>query len=190
MESCQGHIRDLPDRAQQIPAKYRDQPWAKNWGVDVNNDFEPLYIVPSDRRRIVTKLRQAARDASELYLATDEDREGEAIAWHLTEVLKPKIPTHRMVFHEITPGAITDALANPRTIDSYRVDAQEARRTLDRLVGYGVSPVLWRKVRRGLSAGRVQSVAVRLLVERERRRIAFPVGEFLERGGPSRHRRR
>ena len=178
VESCQGHIRDLPDRAQQIPTKYRDQPWAKNWGVDVNNDFEPLYIVPSDRRRIVTKLRQAAREASELYLATDEDREGEAIAWHLTEVLKPKVPTHRMVFHEITPGAIREALANPRTIDSYRVDAQEARRTLDRLVGYGVSPVLWRKVRRGLSAGRVQSVAVRLLVERERRRIAFRSASF------------
>ena len=178
VESCQGHIRDLPDRAQQIPAKYRDQAWAKNWGVDVNNDFEPLYIVPSDRRRIVTKLRQAAKEASELYLATDEDREGEAIAWHLTEVLKPKVPTHRMVFHEITPGAIRDALANPRTIDSSRVDAQEARRTLDRLVGYGVSPVLWRKVRRGLSAGRVQSVAVRLLVERERRRIAFRSASF------------
>ena len=178
VESCQGHIRDLPNRANQIPAKYRDEPWAKNWGVDVNNDFEPLYIVPSDRRRIVTKLRQAAKGASELYLATDEDREGEAIAWHLTEVLKPKVPTHRMVFHEITPGAIRNALANPRTIDSYRVDAQEARRTLDRLVGYGVSPVLWRKVRRGLSAGRVQSVAVRLLVERERRRIAFRSASF------------
>ena len=178
VESCQGHIRDLPGRAQQIPAKYRDQPWAKNWGVDVNNDFQPLYIVPSDRRRIVSKLRQAAKEASELYLATDEDREGEAIAWHLTEVLKPKVPTHRMAFHEITPGAIRNALANPRTIDSYRVDAQEARRTLDRLVGYGVSPVLWRKVRRGLSAGRVQSVAVRLLVERERRRIAFRSASF------------
>ena len=178
VESCQGHIRDLPDRANQIPAKYRDQAWARNWGVDVNNDFEPLYIVPGDRRRIVSKLRQAAREASELYLATDEDREGEAIAWHLTEVLKPKIPTHRMVFHEITPGAIRNALANPRSIDSYRVDAQEARRTLDRLVGYGVSPVLWRKVRRGLSAGRVQSVAVRLLVERERRRFAFRSASF------------
>ncbi|MCY4620818.1 MAG: type I DNA topoisomerase [bacterium] len=178
VESCQGHIRDLPNRANQIPAKYRDEPWAKNWGVDVNNDFDPLYIVPSDRRRIVTKLRKAAKEASELYLATDEDREGEAIAWHLTEVLKPKVPTHRMVFHEITPGAIRNALANPRTIDSYRVDAQEARRTLDRLVGYGVSPVLWRKVRRGLSAGRVQSVAVRLLVERERRRIAFRTASF------------
>ena len=178
VESCQGHIRDLPDRANQIPARYRDQAWAKNWGVDVNNDFEPLYIVPGDRRRIVTKLRQAAKEASELYLATDEDREGEAIAWHLTEVLKPKIPTHRMVFHEITPGAIRGALANPRTIDSHRVDAQEARRTLDRLVGYGLSPVLWRKVKRGLSAGRVQSVAVRLLVERERRRIAFRSADF------------
>lgn len=178
VESCQGHIRDLPGRAQQIPAKYRDQPWAKNWGVDVNNDFRPLYIVPSDRRRIVSKLRQAAKEASELYLATDEDREGEAIAWHLTEVLKPKVPTHRMAFHEITPAAIRNALANPRAVDSYRVDAQEARRTLDRLVGYGVSPVLWRKVRRGLSAGRVQSVAVRLLVERERRRIAFRSAGF------------
>ena len=178
VESCQGHIRDLPNRANQIPARYRDQSWAKDWGVDVDNGFEPLYIVPSDRRKVVSKLRQATKEASELYLATDEDREGEAIAWHLTEVLKPRVPTHRMVFHEITPGAIRNALASPRNIDSYRVDAQEARRTLDRLVGYGLSPVLWRKVRRGLSAGRVQSVAVRLLVERERRRIAFRSAGF------------
>jgi len=173
VESCQGHIRDLPRTAQQIPAKYQDKAWAKNWGVDVDNRFEPLYIVSSDSKKVVAKLKKFAKEASELYLATDEDREGEAIAWHLTEVLKPKIPTHRMVFHEITPGAIRAALENPRTIDSCQVDAQEARRTLDRLVGYGLSPVLWRKIKRGLSAGRVQSVAVRLLVERERERIAF-----------------
>ncbi|MCY3538463.1 MAG: type I DNA topoisomerase [Acidimicrobiia bacterium] len=173
VESCQGHIRDLPQKVQQIPAKYQNKAWAKNWGVDVDNRFEPLYIVPSESKKVVARLRKAARDASELFLATDEDREGEAIAWHLTEVLKPKIPTRRMVFHEITPGAIRTALENPRTIDLCRVEAQEARRTLDRLVGYGLSPVLWRKIKQGLSAGRVQSVAVRLLVERERERIAF-----------------
>ncbi len=171
--SCQGHIRDLPNKAGQIPAKYRDLSWAKAWGVNVDNSFEPIYIIPADSRKVVASLRAAIKDASELYLATDEDREGEAIAWHLTEVLKPRIPMHRMVFHEITPEAIRTALASPRTIDLHRVDAQEARRTLDRLIGYGISPVLWRKVRAGLSAGRVQSVAVRILVERERLRIAF-----------------
>lgn len=173
VESSQGHIRDLPNNAKQIPARYRKERWAKDWGVDVDRDFRPLYVVPPESRKIVQTLKRRLAEASELYLATDEDREGEAIAWHLEQVLKPKVPMRRMVFHEITPSAIRNALANPRSIDSDLVDAQEARRTLDRLVGYGLSPVLWRKVKRGLSAGRVQSVAVRLVVERERRRMAF-----------------
>ena len=177
VESSQGHIRDLPNNAKQIPAKYKNERWAKAWGVDVDRDFAPLYVVPPESRKTVQTLKRLVKEASELYLATDEDREGEAIAWHLAQVLKPKVPTCRMVFHEITPAAIRNALANPRPIDEHLVDAQEARRTLDRLVGYGVSPVLWRKIRQGLSAGRVQSVAVRMVVERERRRIAFrPAG--------------
>ena len=173
VESSQGHIRDLPNNAKQIPARYRKEQWARDWGVDVDRDFRPLYVVPPESRKIVQTLKRRLTEASELYLATDEDREGEAIAWHLEQVLKPKVPMRRMVFHEITPSAIRNALAHPRSIDSDLVDAQEARRTLDRLVGYGLSPVLWRKVKRGLSAGRVQSVAVRLVVERERRRMAF-----------------
>ena len=178
VESSQGHIRDLPNNAKQIPARFKDQRWARDWGVDVDHDFEPLYIVPPESRKTVQTLKRLVRDASELFLATDEDREGEAIAWHLAEVLKPKVPMRRMVFHEITPSAIRTALENPRPINSYLVNAQEARRTLDRLVGYGLSPVLWRKVKGGLSAGRVQSVAVRLIVERERRRIAFRSAGF------------
>ena len=177
VESSQGHIRDLPNNAKQIPAKYKNERWAKNWGVDVDRDFAPLYVVPPESRKTVQTLKRLVKEASELYLATDEDREGEAIAWHLAQVLKPKVPMCRMVFHEITPAAIRHALDNPRPIDEHLVDAQEARRTLDRLVGYGVSPVLWRKIRQGLSAGRVQSVAVRMVVQRERRRIAFrPAG--------------
>ena len=178
VESSQGHIRDLPNNAKQIPAKFKDQRWARDWGVDVDRDFEPLYIVPPESRKTVQTLKRLVKEASELFLATDEDREGEAIAWHLEKVLKPKVPMRRMVFHEITPVAIRTALENPRPIDNALVDAQEARRTLDRLVGYGLSPVLWRKVKRGLSAGRVQSVAVRLIVERERRRIAFRSAGF------------
>ncbi len=178
VESSQGHIRDLPNNAKQIPARYKKEQWAKNWGVDVDHDFRPLYIVPPESRKTVQTLKRLVKEASELYLATDEDREGEAIAWHLAEVLKPKVPMRRMVFHEITPAAIRRALENPRSINDDLVEAQEARRTLDRLVGYGVSPVLWRKVKRGLSAGRVQSVAVRLVVERERRRIAFRSAGF------------
>ena len=173
VESSQGHIRDLPNNAKQIPARYKNERWARDWGVDVDREFEPLYIVPPESRKTVTTLKRLVKEASELYLATDEDREGEAIAWHLAQVLKPKVPMRRMVFHEVTPGAIRHALANPRPINADLVDAQEARRTLDRLVGYGVSPVLWRKVKKGLSAGRVQSVAVRMIVERERGRIAF-----------------
>ncbi len=178
VESSQGHIRDLPNNAKQIPAKFKDQRWARDWGVNVDRDFKPLYVVPPESRKTVQTLKRLVKEASELYLATDEDREGEAIAWHLKKVLKPNVPMHRMVFHEITRAAIRTALENPREINSDLVDAQEARRTLDRLVGYGLSPVLWRKVKRGLSAGRVQSVAVRLIVERERRRIAFRSAGF------------
>ncbi len=171
--SSVGHVRDLPRSASEIPAKFKDQAWAKDWGIDVDGEFEPLYIVPKEKRDTVKNLKSMLTDASELYLATDEDREGEAIAWHLIQILKPKIPVRRMVFHEITPDAIQRAIDNPREIDADLVDAQEARRILDRLVGYGLSPVLWRKVKPKLSAGRVQSIAVRVIVERERERIDF-----------------
>ncbi|MGH3094974.1 MAG: type I DNA topoisomerase [Streptosporangiales bacterium] len=172
VESSVGHIRDLPDTAAEIPAKYKKEPWAR-LGVNVENDFAPLYVVGSAKKQQVTRLKQALSGADELYLATDEDREGEAIAWHLSQVLNPKVPVRRMVFHEITQHAIRDAIEHPRDIDQQLVDAQEARRILDRLYGYEVSPVLWRKVMPRLSAGRVQSVATRLVVERERERIAF-----------------
>ncbi len=160
-----------------MPAKYKGESWAR-LAVNVDNDFEPLYIVSKEKRETVKELKRLLDDASELYLATDEDREGEAIAWHLTEVLKPKVPVKRMVFHEITPGAIQAALDNPREINGPLVDAQEARRVLDRLYGYEVSPVLWRKVKPKLSAGRVQSVATRIVVERERERIAFHTASY------------
>ncbi|GAA1507312.1 type I DNA topoisomerase [Sphaerisporangium rubeum] len=172
VESSIGHIRDLPERADDIPEKFKGQTWAR-LGVNVDNEFEPLYVVNPDKKSQVSKLKQLLKDADELYLATDEDREGEAIAWHLNEVLKPKVPVHRMVFHEITPQAIRDAVSNPRSLNLRLVDAQETRRILDRLYGYEVSPVLWKKVKPRLSAGRVQSVATRLVVERERERIAF-----------------
>jgi len=172
-----GHIRDMPDRAAEIPAKYRSEPWAR-LGVNVDHDFEPLYVVHSDKRQQVAKLKSLLKDADELLLATDEDREGEAIAWHLLEELKPKVPTHRMVFHEITPEAIARAIANPRQVDEGLVDAYQARRVLDRLYGYEVSPVLWKKVMPKLSAGRVQSVATRLVVDRERERIAFRAASY------------
>src|SRR5690606_20688136 len=153
----------------------------KSWarlGVNVEHDFEPLYVVNPDKKSQVSKLKQLLKEADELYLATDEDREGEAIAWHLREVLKPKVPVHRMVFHEITPQAIREAVANPRDLNLRLVDAQETRRILDRLYGYEVSPVLWRKVKPRLSAGRVQSVATRLVVERERERMAFTAARY------------
>jgi DNA topoisomerase I len=172
VESSIGHIRDLPDKAADIPAKYKKEPWAR-LGVNVDADFEPLYIVNPDKKQQVTKLRKLLGEADELLLATDEDREGEAIAWHLLAVLKPRIPARRMVFHEITPDAIAQAVANPRDLNLRLVDAQETRRILDRLYGYEISPVLWKKVMPRLSAGRVQSVATRLVVERERERIAF-----------------
>jgi DNA topoisomerase I len=172
VESSIGHIRDMPDKAAEIPAKYRKEPWAR-LGVNVDHGFEALYVVPADKKSQVSKLKHLLADADELLLATDEDREGEAIAWHLLQELKPKVPAHRMVFHEITPEAIAQAVANPRDLDQGLVDAYQTRRVLDRLYGYEVSPVLWKKVMPRLSAGRVQSVATRLIVARERERIAF-----------------
>ena len=172
VESSIGHIRDMPDKAAEIPQKYRGEAWAR-LGVDVDRDFQALYVVPSDKKQQVSKLKALLKDADELYLATDEDREGEAIAWHLLEELKPRVPYRRMVFHEITPEAIARAVANPTQLNTGKVDAYQARRVLDRLYGYEVSPVLWKKVMPRLSAGRVQSVATRLIVDRERERIAF-----------------
>jgi DNA topoisomerase I len=177
VESSVGHIRDLPDSAAEIPEKYKGEPWAR-LGVDVEHGFEPLYVVDPDKKKTVAQLRKELADADELLLATDEDREGEAIAWHLLEVLKPKVPARRMVFHEITRDAIERALDETRDVDERLVDAQESRRILDRLYGYEVSPVLWKKIMRGLSAGRVQSVATRLVVERERERMAFRAAEW------------
>ncbi len=177
VESSIGHIRDLPERAADVPAKYKKEPWAR-LGVNVENDFEPLYVVDSEKKERVADLKKHLNQADELLLATDEDREGEAIAWHLSEVLKPKVPAHRMVFHEITRDAIERALEETREIDSRLVDAQETRRILDRLYGYEVSPVLWKKIMPRLSAGRVQSVATRLVVERERARMAFVAAEY------------
>ena len=172
VESSIGHIRDLPGSASEIPKKYKKEKWAR-LAVNVEDDFKPLYIIPAGKKKQVDTLKKKLKDATELYLATDEDREGEAIAWHLIEVLKPKIPVKRLVFHEITRAAIAQALESPREIDDQLVAAQEARRILDRLVGYEISPVLWRKLRPRLSAGRVQSVATRLTVAREEARMRF-----------------
>ncbi|UMB70143.1 type I DNA topoisomerase [Mycobacterium paraterrae] len=172
VESSRGHIRDLPRAAADVPAKYKSEPWAR-LGVNVDHDFEPLYIISPDKKSTVTELKGLLKDVDELYLATDGDREGEAIAWHLLETLKPRVPIKRMVFHEITEQAILEAAANPRDLDTDLVDAQETRRILDRLYGYEVSPVLWKKVAPKLSAGRVQSVATRIIVQRERDRMAF-----------------
>lgn len=172
VESSRGHIRDLPRAASDVPAKYKSQPWAR-LGVNVDADFEPLYIISPEKRSTVSELRGLLKDVDELYLATDGDREGEAIAWHLLETLKPRIPVKRMVFHEITEPAIRAAAEHPRDLDIDLVDAQETRRILDRLYGYEVSPVLWKKVAPKLSAGRVQSVATRIIVARERDRMAF-----------------
>jgi DNA topoisomerase-1 len=172
VEASIGHIRDLPSTASEIPLKFKNETWARI-GVDVDHEFKPLYIVPDEKKPQVKKLKALLKDASELFLATDEDREGEAIAWHLRDVLEPTVAVKRMVFHEITKKAIDEALTHTREIDQKLVDAQEARRILDRLYGYEVSPVLWRKVKSGLSAGRVQSVAVRLVVDRERGRMRF-----------------
>jgi DNA topoisomerase I len=183
VEASYGHVRDLPRNAADVPAKYKSESWA-TLGVDVDHDFAALYVVSPDRTKQVTKLRTLLKDSDELLLATDEDREGEAIAWHLVETLKPKVPVKRMVFHEITRAAIQNAVSNPRDIDQSLVDAQEARRILDRLYGYEVSPVLWKKVMpkgpdgRALSAGRVQSVATRIVVQRERERMRFRSAEY------------
>lgn len=172
-----GHVRDLPQSASEIPAAVKGETWAQ-LGVNVDADFEPVYVVPKDKKKIVTQLKEALKDVDELILATDEDREGESISWHLYQLLKPKVPTKRMVFHEITQEAIKKALKNCRNIDEQLVRAQETRRILDRLVGYTLSPLLWKKIAWGLSAGRVQSVAVRLLVTRERQRRAFHEGTY------------
>lgn len=177
VEASMGHVRDLPQSASEIPEKLKGQDWAKI-GVNVRSDFEPLYVIPKSKQQTVKELRAALKSADELILATDEDREGESISWHLMQVLKPKVPCKRMVFHEITREAIQSALQDCRTIDDRLVRAQETRRILDRLVGYTLSPLLWKKIAPKLSAGRVQSVAVMLLVERERQRRAFRTGSY------------
>jgi len=172
IDSSMGHIRDLPASAKEIPKKYKGEDWS-NLGVDTEHDFAPIYVVPSGKKKVVSRLKKLLKEADELILATDEDREGEAISWHLTQVLKPKVPVKRMVFREITKEAIEEALENFRDIDINLVNAQEARRIIDRLAGYTVSPLLWKKIAPKLSAGRVQSVAVRFLVDRERERMKF-----------------
>ena len=184
VESSIGHIRDLPNNAADTPASIKDKSWGR-LAVDVENEFTPYYVVPRDKKSHISKLKSLLKDADELYLATDEDREGEAIAWHLLDELKPKkdVVVKRMVFHEITKAAIQEAAANPRELDMDLVEAQEARRILDRLFGYEVSPVLWKKVMSGLSAGRVQSVATRLVVDRERDRMKFRVASYWDLEG-------
>jgi DNA topoisomerase-1 len=189
VEASIGHIRDLPQGAKQIPAQYKGETWS-NLGVNVHDNFTPIYIIPPGKSKQIKLLKDRLKAADALYLATDEDREGEAISWHLLEVLKPKVPVHRLVFHEITKDAIHAALQSPRDVDDGLVRAQETRRILDRLYGYEVSPLLWRKVRPKLSAGRVQSVAVRMIVERERERMAFVsavwwdlIGQFAKTNG-------
>ena len=179
VEASIGHVRDLPTGAAEVPAKYKGEPWART-GVNIEKDFEPLYVVQADKKATIRKLKEALKDADELYLATDGDREGEAIAWHLLQELKPKVPVKRMEFHEITPEAIRAAVASPRELDTDLVDAQETRRILDRLYGYEVSPVLWKKVMPRLSAGRVQSVATRLVVDKERERMAFRSASYAD----------
>ena len=177
VRASNGHIRDLPTSQSEVPEKYKKAAW-KDLGVDVERDFWPLYVVPDSKRAGVRELKRLVKQADEIYLATDEDREGESISWHLLEELKPKAPVKRLVFHEITKEAIQNALHSPREIDMNLVEAQETRRIVDRLFGYRVSPLLWKKMARGLSAGRVQSVAVRLLVERERDRIKFHKADY------------
>ncbi len=177
IEASIGHIRDLPNGAKEVPEAYKQETWAY-LGVNVTKDFDPIYVIPPKKAQQVRKLKAALKEAKDLYLATDEDREGEAISWHLCEVLDPKVPVHRLVFHEITEEAIRAALTHPRSIDQALVRAQEVRRIVDRLYGYDVSPLLWKKIRPRLSAGRVQSVAVRLIVERERQRMAFRAATY------------
>jgi DNA topoisomerase-1 len=177
VRASMGHVRDLPENASEVPAKLKKESWAR-LGVNINENFDPIYVVPKSKKDHVKELQELLKTSDHLYLATDEDREGESISWHLREVLKPKIPTHRLVFHEITKDAIMHSLENARAIDEDLVRAQETRRIIDRLFGYEVSPLLWKKMAPGLSAGRVQSVAVRLLVERERARIRFHSADY------------
>ncbi len=176
-----GHVRDLPASADEIPEAFRKQEWA-SLGVNIDKDFEPIYIVSSGKTKVLTELKKLLKNAEDVYLATDEDREGESISWHLLQLLKPKVPVKRMVFHEITKTAIEDALSHPREIDEKLVRAQETRRILDRLVGYSVSPVLWKKIAYGLSAGRVQSASLKAIVDRERLRMAFRKGSYWDVG--------
>src|SRR5215208_5648699 len=177
VEASYGHIRDLPESAADVPKEIKEKDWGR-LGVDVDQDFTPYYVVPGDKKKQVAHLKTAVKDASELLLATDPDREGESISWHLAQVLKPKVPVRRIVFHEITEEAVREALDHPGEVNENLVRAQESRRILDRLYGYTLSPVLWKKVQTGLSAGRVQSVAVRLIVEREEERRAFRSGVY------------
>ena len=177
VEASYGHIRDLPESAAEVPKEIKEKDWGR-LGVDVDQDFTPYYVVPNDKKKQVAHLRSAVKEASELLLATDPDREGESISWHLAQVLKPKVPVRRIVFHEITEEAVKDALEHPSDVNENLVRAQESRRILDRLYGYTLSPVLWKKVQTGLSAGRVQSVAVRVIVEREEERRAFRSGVY------------
>lgn len=179
VDSSMGHIRDLPSSAKEIPAKYKKESWS-NLGINVDERYDPIYVVPKGKKKIVKKLKEQLKDSDELILATDEDREGEAISWHLTELLKPKVPVKRMAFREITKEAIEDALENFRDINMNLVHAQETRRILDRLAGYTISPLLWKKIAPGLSAGRVQSVAVEFLVTRERERMKFKSGTYYD----------
>src|SRR5512136_1215522 len=177
IEASYGHVRDLPEKASEVPAEIRQKPWGR-MAVDTDGDFTPYYVVPADKKKQVAALKAAVKQASELLLATDPDREGESISWHLREILKPKIPVRRIVFHEITEEAVREALDSAHDVDENLVRAQESRRILDRLCGYTLSPVLWKKVQTGLSAGRVQSVAVRLLVDREEERLAFRTATY------------
>src|SRR5256885_4168308 len=182
VESSVGHIRDLPSNASEVPKKFKGTD-AGRLGIDVENHFQPIYVVPKKKKDVVKELKDAVKDASELYLATDEDREGEAISWHVLEVLGPDVPVRRMVFHEITRSAIEEAIQNWRELDMKLVDAQEGRRVLDRLVGYEMSPVLWKKMMPRLSAGPGQRVATPLVVERERARMAFRAAEYWDLEG-------
>jgi len=172
-----GHVRDLPNNASEVPETIKGRDWGA-MAVDVENDFQPYYVVSSSRRSNIRDMKAALKDTSEVLLATDPDREGESISWHLLELLKPKVPVHRIVFHEITEEAVNAALAERHDVDENLVRAQESRRILDRLYGYTLSPVLWKKVQTGLSAGRVQSLAVRVFVERDEDRLAFRTASY------------
>src|SRR4051795_11803166 len=179
VEASVGHIRDLPGSASEIPADIKDKPWGR-LAVDVDGDFKPYYVIPAEKKKNVAALKAALKDASEVLLATDPDREGESISWHLLEVLKPKVPVRRIEFHEVTEEAVNEAIEHARSVNDSLVRAQESRRILDRLYGYTLSPVLWKKVQTGLSAGRVQSVAVRLIVDREEERLAFRAARYAD----------